>query len=140
MRGTLLRPLKLNMLIRDKTKDQSQNLGIQEQAKQLRGTHREGSYLVEAGEAEHAHLGEDERPVAVAVQLCQVPVQVLAHLLQRHNTSSLAGLVWEGPLQSCTSSHGQRLSCSAYTGAAAVFKVAGGCYSNFPQFRSKVQP
>ena len=44
-------------------------------------------HLVQACEAEHAHLVQDEAPVPVAIDLCQVPVQVLAHLLQVHNTA-----------------------------------------------------
>ena len=40
-----------------------------------------GPHLIEAGEAEHAHLRQDEGPVPVAVYPCEVPVEVLAHLL-----------------------------------------------------------
>ena len=47
-----------------------------------------GPHLVQAGEAEHAHLVQDEAPVPVAVYLGQVPVQVLADLLRVHTTST----------------------------------------------------
>ena len=91
-----------------------------------------GPHLIEAGEAEHAHLRQDEGPVPVAVQPCEVPIQVLPHLLHTAHqgassppsmlakmaTSVQFAVSWHCALQQ---SRSRRLSASCCMGHICFF-------------------